>query len=282
MIVTDKFVYVHQPKTGGSFVTTALFRLHGVSWNLLVHARSAIRKDLAFRRKYGTFIIHNNKHGGCNEIPARHARDRILATVRNPYDLLVSQYEFGWWKRREFLEYYRAVPGFARDYPRFPDLAFAEFVELTDRAFRPRAGGESGPGLMTREFVEFYFKAPREILGRLDDQYVAARGFAADMHPVHFLRQESLNRDLHAFLAGIGYDPADLGFIHGMGRVLPGGKGRGPDQRWERYYTPELKQRVRQREGLLFAIFPEFDAPAITEPAGRAPCIATGPETRGG
>ena len=28
MISTDKFTFIHQPKTGGTFVSTALFRVH--------------------------------------------------------------------------------------------------------------------------------------------------------------------------------------------------------------------------------------------------------------
>ena len=80
------------------------------------------------------------------------------------------------------------------------------------------------------------------------------------MHPVRFLRQGRLNQDLHDFLVETGYDPVDVEFIPGMGRVLPGGKGRTPEQSWERYYTPELKELVRKRERLLMRLFPEFDA----------------------
>jgi hypothetical protein len=41
--------------------------------------------------------------------------------------------------------------------------------------------------------------------------------------------------------------------------VLPQGKGRGKDQKWEKYYTPELKELVRKKDWLLFELFPEFD-----------------------
>jgi hypothetical protein len=32
MIFTDRFVYVHEPKTGGTFVTSMLFRLYELRW----------------------------------------------------------------------------------------------------------------------------------------------------------------------------------------------------------------------------------------------------------
>jgi hypothetical protein len=41
--------------------------------------------------------------------------------------------------------------------------------------------------------------------------------------------------------------------------VLPQGRGRDKDQKWEKYYSPELKKLVRQKDWLLFELFPEFD-----------------------
>jgi hypothetical protein len=261
MIATERFTYVHQPKTGGTFVSTALFRLHGVPWNLLIHGVSTFIPDLVFRGKYGRFIFNNNKHGGCNEIPNRLHRDVTLATVRNPFDLLVSQYEFGWWKRRACRRYYTTVPDFARRFSRFPQLSFGEYVELSDLVFHAPQGGntDASPGPLTREFMHYYFRDKSQSIARFNDEYIDSRAYEADMHPVRFLRQDRLNQDLHDFLAKAGYDQTDLAFIPGMGRVLPREGGRSPDQSWQRYYTPELKQRVRYRERLLFALFPQFD-----------------------
>jgi hypothetical protein len=261
MIATDRFVYVHQPKTGGTFVSTALFRVHRVRWNWAVHLLSSVKTDLCFKTKYGYSIYNNNKHGGCGEIPARLARRVVLASVRSPYDLMVSQYEFGWWRRRSNLRYFEAVPGFRRRFSGFPDLSFEEFVELSELAFQTAhvAGRDSDPGVLTREFMHYYFKDKAGALSRFDDSYVATRAFEADMHPDRFLRQDRLNTMLHEFLLESGYDPEDVAFIPGMQRVLPGGKGRAGGESWERYYTPELKQRVRHRERLLFALFPEYD-----------------------
>src|SRR5262245_1870540 len=135
MLFTDRYCFVHMPKTGGTFVTTVLLRVHGIRWTWLTHLASSVKRDLTYRGEYGTFIYNNKKHGTCSDIPAAHRHKQVLATVRSPYDLYVSQYEFGWWKRREMLPYLRAVPGFARDYAHFPDLSFAEFVRLTCAAF---------------------------------------------------------------------------------------------------------------------------------------------------
>lgn len=265
MIFTDRFVYVHQPKTGGSFVTSALYRLHLLDTKLVSLKRlwNLPRREHVYSGRYGRFVYGKNKHGTCSEIPESQRHKPILGTIRNPYDRYVSQYEFGWWKRREWLKYYEAVPGFKERYPHFPDLSFAEHLELEHAAFGALQGKDfdrkDGLGLQTVQFVEFYFRNPGEVLPRIDDRYIEERQFEADLHDVHFLHTARLNRELYDFLLSLDYEPEDLRFILKMDRVLPNGKGRSKDQAWQKYYTPGLKALVQRRNRLLFALFPEFD-----------------------
>ena len=251
MIFTDRFVYVHLPKTGGTTVTSALLRLHGVRWSRWMHLRSTLRPHLRFETPYGLFVYSNNKHGTCREIPPAERGKPILGTTRSPYSQAVSQYTFGWWKRREFLRYYRAVPDFEARFPDFPDLSFADYLALSSEAF----GRPNGPGLLTQQFVEFYGRTPDATLARLAETPDAD----LDLFDVHFLRTERLNADLHAFLLAQGYRSPDVDFVREMGRVLPGGKGRLPSESWRKHVTPELQAVIREREAPLFALFPEYD-----------------------
>ncbi|HEX7174451.1 MAG TPA: hypothetical protein VF240_04105 [Pyrinomonadaceae bacterium] len=266
MLFTDRFVYVHGPKTGGTFVTSMLFRLYGLRWTRWAHARNALFGEVRRRHPgYGALVHNSNKHGGCNEIPPPQRGKRILATVRNPFDLYVSQYEFGWWRRAEFLRYYEALPRFRDEYPSFPDLSFAEYVQLSNAALSPlsggvRADGDARPGLITEQFLNFCFRDPRAAYERLRARrYAAPKDAAADMHDIHFVRTDQLNRGLYDFLVSEGYDPGDVSFVLDEGKILPRGRGRGATQKWQHYYTPELKARVREREDFLFRLFPEFD-----------------------
>jgi hypothetical protein len=260
MIFTDRFVFIHVPKTGGTFIATALFRLYNVKWNLLTHLLSSMKKNLVYHRPQGKFIYHNNKHGTCSEIPEPHRHKPVLAAVRNPFDLYVSQYEFGWWKRKEFLQYYLAVPGFKQDYASFPNLSFAEYVRLSNAAFcRPPVEERPRLGLQSESFVKYFFRDPPKALARADEDYIASASYWADMFDVHFVRTNRLNEELHAFLLSMGYKPEDVEFVRGLDRILPSGKGRASAQRWEKYYTPALKDEVRKKEWLFFALFPEFD-----------------------
>jgi hypothetical protein len=264
MIFTDKFVYVHEPKTGGTFVTSVLFRLYGLKWTRLTHLRNSLLGEVRRASKYGVLVHNSNKHGGCTQIPAAHREKTILATVRNPFDLYVSQYEFAWWKRRKFLPYYRAVPDFERTYAHFPDITFAEYVRLVNAAFPVFTDGHTAsadsPGLHTEQFFKYYFRQPREAFAHLDDEdYVAAQKYRTNMFKLHFIRTDRLNQGLYDFLLQTGYEHDDIKFILDAGKILPRGKGRSDAQKWERYYTPELKETVRRKERFLFRLFPEFD-----------------------
>jgi hypothetical protein len=257
MIFTDRFVYVHEPKTGGSFVTTALARLYEVRWSRRFRLEAMLRGQATRTHgRYGSFTYHNLKHGTYGHVPAEHREKPVLATVRGPYEMYVSQYEFGWWRRRGMRRHLAAIPDFQGRFPQFPDLSFPEFVELWDAAMGDPDG--EGRGAWTRQFIRFYFRDPPRALA-LPNAVLRDPNARGDAMPhIHFVRTDGLREGLHAFLLDRGYRADDVAFIREMAKVLPG-KGRSDDQRWERYYTPELKDRVRRRERLLLDIFPEFD-----------------------
>jgi hypothetical protein len=258
---------VHEPKTGGTFVTSVLLQLYDVRWTRWTHLRNTLQSNMVFRRPRGTLIYNSHKHGACEHIPEAHRHKQILASVRNPYDLYVSQYEFGWWKQPQFRKYFRAaIPDLDKRHPDFPNgISFTDYVFLANAAFRTgnpdgfRTGEE--PGLQTEQFVKYYFRDPKRTLAHWNEEYLMSpeRPYQADLLPVHFLRMDCLNQDLHAFLLSAGFPAEDVAFILNLGKILPGGKGRSSGQKWEGYYTPELKAQVRRRERFLFARFPEWD-----------------------
>ena len=255
MIFTDRFVYVHLPKTGGTTVTSALFQIHlrGAPLARLQKLVNLPLRTHVYRGgPYGRFVYSKNKHGGCAEIPPDQRGKPILGTTRSPYARYVSQYTFGWWKRREFRRYYRAVPDFEARFPGFPDLPFGDYVALANEAF-----GRGGAGLLTQQFVEFYGRTPEATLARLAED----PGADLDLHDVHYLRTKHLNDDLHGYLLDVGYRAEDVDFVRTMGRVLPGGKGRPKGESWRRHVTPDLQARIRQLEAPLFRLFPEYDVP---------------------
>jgi hypothetical protein len=102
MLVTDNFVYVHMPKTGGTFVTSVLTRLHALREP--AHSRHArLKRQMSLLKErwrtlpalgssqYGPLLSLEPKHGTCHDIPKTHRRKPIAATIRNPFDWYVSQ-----------------------------------------------------------------------------------------------------------------------------------------------------------------------------------------------
>jgi hypothetical protein len=247
MIVTPDFVFIHYPKTGGTFVTHILSRL------------------------YGDRFVDLDKHGTCSDIPEADRGKPLLSTVRNPYDRYVSQYRFGWWKI--YPDDYCGAAAMRDLYPHYPDLTFEEFLHLANTRFMNSHNGvptgfvndnfpeERRLGWHTENFIRFFCRNPRRVYARLDEAAIERADFVREMFDVHFLRTDRLRQGLHDFLAGLGHRPQDLAFILSAERVLPDEGGRRPEgDRWDSYYTPRLKELVRTRERLIFRLFPEFEA----------------------
>ena len=299
MLLADRFAYVHEPKTGGTFVTHVLTRVHGG----LVDVRPTRRRGpflmrlglptAAFRAelrrtprpegdgaKYGA-LYNWNDHGTCSEIPRPYRSRTILGTVRSPFETFVSLYLFGRWRRPEEVDRYRrAVPDFGRRYARFPELSFPEYMDLlhvdcvlpANRDFV----AESGVGYLTERFVRFYFRLPRTVrastydaaavLRRIDDAYIDSAAYREDMYDVRFIRTARLNEELREFLLDRGYETGDVEFVRRHEHVIPVGgtrvalAERATSHDWRRYYTSELLERVRAKDRLIFTLFPELDA----------------------
>jgi len=247
MIVTPDFVFIHLPKTGGTFVTKMLSRL------------------------YGDQLVNIDKHGTCSDIAEEHRAKPLLSTVRSPYDRYVSQYNFGWWKL--YPGDYCGADAMREMYPHYPDISFEEFLNLANTRFvnchREAPTGfvndkfpeERRLGWHTENFIRFFCRDARRVYAGLDEESIERADFAKEMFDIHFLRTANLRRGLHDFLLRMGHRPEDLDFILSHEKVLPDEGWQRPEgDRWETYYTPALKEFVRTRERVIFRLFPEFEA----------------------
>lgn len=270
------------PKTGGTFVTTVLERLHSTDLTghlalpLQPRLLSAIMRIIKqfhgiSTQQYGHLLNLEPKHATCNDIPDHHRHKLILSNVRNPYDWYVSQYEFGWWKRTFMYDpadtptpvgyaIEQVLPEFVSQHVHFPNITFREFLELCKKAegvYNEKFDGDLG--LYTYGFIQFFYKNTASFVSRVDQNYLISGRHLENAFNVHFLNTEHLNRDLYDFLASQGYRTRDLDFIPKLGRVLPMSIGRTEDQKWEHYYDADLKDQIRETDWVLFSLFPEFD-----------------------
>ncbi len=225
MIITPDFVYIHQPKTGGSFVTRVLQSLYP----------QAKTRDSFITRALQTFYPERNnidpqnfamqnyfKHGTCSDIPTSCRDLPILGCVRNPFERYVSQYEFAWWKKE--LPQWSNLDEIYSIFPHFPELSFEEFVTGSDvllQRFQNKSADEGKQlGLQTEQFIRYYFRDP-SIFERIDDRYLSDKQYTQDMYPVTFLRTNTLNNDLYTYLMQYGFTETDLAFIHDARRERP-------------------------------------------------------------
>lgn len=262
------------PKTGSSFAREVIRRLYrqrespGQRFLASVGLRRPAVLDLKMPKQdealdYGI----RDQHGAWRQIPPAHRHKPILSITRNPFSRYVSTYLFRWWEKHPPAP--RAE--IQRRYPQFPDLSFAEYMEMMHTYGREnRLRGLTLPldlGLHTIQFVQFYFREPEATLARLDDAYIERRQYLQDMPPIRFIHQERLNIELHAALLEVGFSESELRFIHDLERINVTDAGMSPSTTdfWAFYTDAPLRQRILQRDRLLFCLFPAY-LPETSEP----------------
>lgn len=256
MLVSDSFVFLHLPKTGGTFVTEMLTALDQRTGGLRA------------RR------VPHRKHGGIGRIPPE-ARDRpVVVSVRNVFDHYLSRYRFRWWADPDWASSRFHLDRVRRDFPDFPDLSFAEFMAFINGwHYRRRMTGKGidgllndlGIGLNTWELARICHPRHRHLLQRFDGMSDAE--LRAEFAHVRFLRTESLNHDLPDFLIEQGFAAADVRFIREAPPVLPKfDRGRDAASPQEGF-DDALVRSVMQRDRLYFRLFPDM-SPARLPAAG--------------
>lgn len=270
MLLTDKFVYIHNPKTGGNFVIEMLRRIHkGQGYNTRISRFAGVCLGKTGGGIVDTklYKMYPQNHANCRQIPIFFRNKPILSTIRNPYDQYVSEYEYGSWRaypERIFYDLNEVVA----EYPHFPRISFAEYIKMINKYhklknIKRKLDEEESIGCGTDRFFMLYGKQPVEkFLSKLDRELIDSGMYKEYINPINWIKTENLNRDLYNFLLNIGYEAEKIQMILDAEKVLPvlpPGSQRRTEYKWEKYYTPEIKNYVRHQERILFSLFPEFD-----------------------
>jgi hypothetical protein len=259
VVITKDFVFIHMPKTGGTFVTEMLRKAYlgyrwskedVTTWDKCLHLRDRILRKLSLSP-----WVDTNKHGYCNDVPSQYKSLPILGCIRNPFDWYVSSYEMQWWK--QFPENYPGVV----DHPHFPDFSFREFLQLEDSAwlnlFNPGVTVDPTIGRFTTLLINFYFRRPNDVLQSIAGLESKER-ISKEMYPVTFLHTETLNRDLSNYLSQFFSRRRILDFVELEKPIFPVGGARRK-RHWRDYYDADLLAEIRERDRLVFSLFPGYD-----------------------
>ena len=257
IVIDDRFIFMHVPKTGGSFVKAVtriallkekLGRFH---WLVSFRAVSFLK---AVRKKYMSFVPPATldpvylPFSQLNRQDA--AQDRMFTVIRHPLDQLVSKYEFD-----------RSLPGWRDDWSdaSFPDFVRRQYEGIPDRLWNdfgiPANEMKMNVGLYSFIYVKYLFRNPGRALRLMDRSYFTGGRWRADMANLHFVRYESLNDDLHGVLLKFGMDRKHVDFIRKTKRRVNASRLR-EGRHWSEYYDDALLEYVLEREWPLFRMFP--------------------------
>jgi hypothetical protein len=255
MIIGDSFVFLHPPKTGGSFVTEALTEIYA--------------------DRFGHPILNVNKHGWTDHIPVEHRSKQIVTTIRNPFDYYASFYVFGYWINREVEHWpsFRNEEEARNQFPGYPYISFADFLQISFEigynhlAPQVQALANSlrlGPmtvimlQYLTPDYSRLMEKAVSGDVGALKRSVARTR----------ILRTESLNQDTYDWLLQLGVPPALAEPALSKPKIQPmntpdgvhleRGHGQPRQVHWSELFDARTKAVVMEREWLFFELFPEY------------------------
>jgi hypothetical protein len=254
MNITEKIIFIHMPKTGGTFVSSVLNELYQPAKAESKLDRFKFKLKRAAQRYLKVSLpIHQefNKHGTCRDIPDNYKHLPIVSCMRNPYDWYVSSYQFGWWKSHP-----EDYPNLVND-PMWPNLSFEYFLKLSNQNWlnmmNPSVSVNSSLGRLTTLFINYYCRNPERILTMNGSTQTLFEAIQEDMYVVDFIDTKKLNENLYLFLKSKSYSPKTIDFI------LKKKKINSSKEEKNDLLTLELKKEIRQRDRILFMFFPGYD-----------------------
>lgn len=272
MILTDRFVFMHVPKTGGTFVTRVLRDVLTPSkWDQRAHA---VHRKYALRLPFYPYrYVEMPQHAMRKAIPPSYRHLPLVSCVRNPYDLYVSQYTFDWW-RKNLSRWFADLGAIRSEFGTPESLDFPAFVRATvfhslwARVCRREYPHLEQMGYGSTEWLHYHCLQPWDVVREAQTPSEMVGRASEAVNGVRFLHTRTLNQDLHAFLLEMGYPTQRIDPILTMGKIHPGPRRRPRSDHWSDYYDEDLRRFLRHHEALLFEVFPEFDdsfAPATVE-----------------
>jgi hypothetical protein len=245
MIVTDKFVFVHFPRTGGTFITDVIMRFFPSAREIGYHLPRSL-------------------------LPNEYSHLPVLGSVRNPWEFYVSWYYHVWprdaatplhlWLSENGNQQFAGairnalnlgvnndrLDALIEKLPDAVDYRTRNIPNITKESLRKVRG--TGWGYYTFRF--------NQLFGNADE--------------VFFCRLETLRQDLIGFLEGIGAATADLrDYVLGSDK-----KNMAEHLHYSSYYTSELAELVSIRDRSFIERFGYVFEQASSVEKGEKPFIA--------
>lgn len=264
MIITDNFVFIHIPKTGGTFVTSILEELH----------------KKTEQNHFDTAKENNaDKHSLLGAIPDEECNKPVLICTRDPFDHLISMYEFKWWYEDKDSFFIEAK--IKEKFPSYPELTFEEFIyALNDWSLLNVAGWieknreiliKNDIGSLTMWYLPAIYYQPMNVVKNIK-RFMFGNPYKKVSSKIHIISKENLNNGLYDFLLQMGYEKEDIEFILERDKIRPNSAERKDSKDFYNkyiekkgfirdindYYSDELKNYVLRKERAIFKLFPQY------------------------
>ncbi len=215
MIYSSQFIFVHMPKTGGTFVTDCMKKLNH-SGKLTQLSSFALKRWYCRDRFYKVRGVL--KHGCVSEIPQEYQGLPIVGCIRSPEAWYSSNYRFAWWRRHP--ERYLGVEA----HPSFPDLSFRDYLSLSSSIWISSDLPDLVPpypaGRYTLLLIKWFSPDPRKFLKRVNGP-IKCEHLVDEIGNILWLNCSSLNNDLYRLLREFKWPDEKIDFIRGRSAVLP-------------------------------------------------------------
>ena len=267
MFVTDQFVVLHLPKTGSTFIRETLKQLYLNNSNIFNEFLYKFRvkkrpyKELLFQKVemnelYAPMVRNRfTPHGIYYQIPKEHKNKAVVSVVRNPFERLVSFYEFKSWSS---FHPKPVLDEIYKKWPKFPELSFSEFFDFyfqfgaTSFCYEQKCKSDIGP--QTKQFFWFFMRDPFQEIPKVNDKYILEKRYKKALANIHFLKTENLNNDLYQLLLDHGVSEKKVKFVLQVHKINQTKKTNSIRD----YFTNDQIEQVLHKERVLFDLFPEF------------------------
>ena len=262
MIISDKYVYLHFPKTGGTFITNLLRDFYDNQLVPSYQNKNCIKRLFQTKPFFSDYkkneilddlLDKKGNHNGFSQIPKKHKTKPVFTTVRNPFDFYVSYYETKTWANEKLIKKQEIV----KIFPSFPELSFEEFMEFTEYLFSEKLYKlifkKTAPfkvGLYTLLIILLYSTDPYSCMSNLKMynslNNVPTSELIVSDHLI-FLNFSDLNTELYNFLSPF-YKRWDLKFIYDLPKANVSKRKSFDDIK--DYYSEKTLKRIEEIDSL--------------------------------
>lgn len=266
MIITRDFVFIHMPKTGGTFVHGIFKKVvnsykkdYPIKWYL---NRIGYKMNIAIPiyQKLTTVAYYehpNNEvigqHAGVSFIPKEYKKLPIISVKRDPIKKYISTYYFRWWERFPSLP----LSQLKEIFPNYPEISIEEYFDLAYNHVMKsffRNDYREDIGVLSWQFIRMYSIDPLFVYKNITRANYP-EFIKIYFTNVEFFEMNQLSSEFETYIKTTSFSEYSDSFKTNE-RIYP--PGSNIKKRSEKI-SDDLTTKIKSKEWLLYNFFPEYN-----------------------